>query len=50
MASKETNEAIARNLLDSISKLLDAEIEIVTWVKSTGESGRTIKLTTKDNQ
>ncbi len=49
MANKAINEAIARNLLDSLSKLLDAKVEIVTWVKSTGQTGKTIKLTTEDN-
>lgn len=48
MASKETNEAIARNLIDSISSLLNAKVEIITWVNSSGKSGKTIKLTTED--
>ena len=49
MANKTTNEAIARTMIDSLSKLLDAEVEVVTWVTSTGQTGKTIKLTTKDN-
>ena len=49
MTNKATNEAIARNLIESLSKLLDAEVTVVTWVTSTGETGKTIKLTTKDN-
>ena len=48
MATKATNEAIARNLIDSLSQLLGADVEVVTWVKSTGETGRTIKLTVED--
>jgi len=49
MANKETNEAIARNMLESVSQLLDAKLEVVIWKNSSGESGRTIKLTTQDN-
>ena len=49
MANKTTNEAIARNMIDSLSKLLGAKVEIITWVKSTGQTGKTIKLTTEDN-
>ena len=48
MANKTTNEAIARNLISSLCQLLGAKAELVTWVKSTGESGQTITITTED--
>ena len=41
-------DAIARGLVTSLCKLLGAKAELVTWVKSTGESGQTITITTED--
>ena len=43
------DRVIAKRLIESAARLLDAEVEVVTWVQSTGETGETIKLTTKDN-
>ena len=47
-AKKVTNEAIARNLFESIKKLLGAEQQTTIWKDSSGNSGKTIKFIIKD--
>lgn len=46
---KLTDRVIAKRLIESAARLLQAEVEYVTWVESTGETEETIKLTTKEN-
>ena len=47
-AKKVTNEAIARNLFESIEKLLGAKQQTTIWKDSSGNSGKTIKFIIKD--